>query len=62
MADHRSDNQRRRLLQAALLDAFAEAGGQIEPAQLVSLRFGAEEVTVETRRPSVSFRPSLLDE
>jgi 2-polyprenylphenol 6-hydroxylase len=37
-----------RLLQAALLDAFAEAGGQIEPAQLVSLEIGAEGVTVET--------------
>ena len=37
-----------RLLQAALLDAFAEAGGQIEPAQLVSLRIGADAVTVET--------------
>ena len=37
-----------RLLQAALLDAFAEAGGQIEPAQLVSLQVGAEGVAVET--------------
>ena len=37
-----------RLLQAALLDAFAEAGGEIELAQLVSLRVGAEGVTVET--------------
>ncbi len=37
-----------RLLQAALLDAFAQAGGHIEPAQLVSLQIGAEGVTVET--------------
>ena len=37
-----------RLLQAALLDAFAEAGGHIEPAQLVSMQIGAEGVTVET--------------
>ena len=37
-----------RLLQAALLDAFAEAGGQIEAAALVSLQIGAEGVTVET--------------
>ena len=37
-----------RVLQAALLDAFADAGGQIEPSQLVSLQIGAEGVTVET--------------
>ena len=37
-----------RLLQAALLDAFAEAGGHIESAQLVSLQIGADGVTVET--------------
>ena len=37
-----------RLLQAALLDAFTEAGGEVEPAQLVSLQIGAEAVTVET--------------
>lgn len=37
-----------RLLQAALLDAFAEAGGQIEAAALVSLQIGTEGVTVET--------------
>jgi 2-polyprenylphenol 6-hydroxylase len=37
-----------RLLQTALLDAFAQAGGHIEPAQLVSLHIGAEGVTVET--------------
>jgi 2-octaprenylphenol hydroxylase len=37
-----------RLLQAALLDAFVEAGGQIEAAALVSLQIGAEGVTVET--------------
>jgi 2-octaprenylphenol hydroxylase len=37
-----------RLLQAALLDAFVQAGGHIEPAALVSLQIGTEAVTVET--------------
>ena len=37
-----------RVLQAALLNAFAADGGRIEPAQLVSLRVGADYVTVET--------------
>jgi 2-polyprenylphenol 6-hydroxylase len=37
-----------RVLQAALLDSFAAAGGQIEPAQLVGLQIGADHVTVET--------------
>jgi 2-octaprenylphenol hydroxylase len=37
-----------RVLQAALLDTFAEAGGVIEPAQLVSLQIGADSVSVET--------------
>jgi len=37
-----------RLLQAALLDEFAESGGRIEPAQLNTLRIGPEAVTVQT--------------
>lgn len=37
-----------RALQAALLAAFAEAGGQIEPAPFSSLSIGADEVTVST--------------
>jgi 2-octaprenylphenol hydroxylase len=37
-----------RVLQAALLDTFAEAGGVIEPVQLVSLQIGADSVSVET--------------
>lgn len=45
-----------RLLQAALLDAFAEAGGQIEPAELVSLRVAADCVNVETSNGILSAR------
>jgi 2-polyprenylphenol 6-hydroxylase len=37
-----------RVLQAALLDTFAEAGGVIDAAQLVSLQIGADSVSVET--------------
>jgi len=37
-----------RALQAALLAAFAEAGGHIEPAPFSSLSIGADEVTVST--------------
>lgn len=37
-----------RVLQAALLDAFTEAGGRIESSQLVSLRIEAAGVAVET--------------
>ena len=37
-----------RVLQAALLDTFADAGGVIESAQLVSLHVGADSVSVET--------------
>ena len=37
-----------RVLQAALLDVFADAGGVIESAQLVSLHVGADSVSVET--------------
>jgi 2-octaprenylphenol hydroxylase len=45
-----------RLLQAALLDAFAEAGGRIEPAQLGALQVGAEYVTVETSSGALAAR------
>jgi 2-octaprenylphenol hydroxylase len=37
-----------RVLQAALLDTFADAGGVIESAQLISLHVGADSVSVET--------------
>jgi 2-polyprenylphenol 6-hydroxylase len=37
-----------RVLQAALLDTFADSGGVIESAQLVSLHVGADSVSVET--------------
>jgi len=37
-----------RILQRALVDAFAAKGGRIEPAQLLSLQIGADCVTVET--------------
>jgi 2-polyprenylphenol 6-hydroxylase len=37
-----------RLVQAALLDAAAEAGVRIEPAELKSVRIGAEVVQIET--------------
>jgi 2-polyprenylphenol 6-hydroxylase len=45
-----------RVLQAALLDTFAEAGGVIEPAQLVSLQIGADSVSVETRSGKLAAR------
>lgn len=37
-----------RVLQAALLDAFTAAGGQLHAAQFVGLRIGTDAVTVET--------------
>ncbi len=37
-----------RLLQTALLEAFRQAGGHIEPAQLSSLRIGEDAVEVQT--------------
>jgi 2-polyprenylphenol 6-hydroxylase len=37
-----------RVLQAALLDTFADSGGVIESAQLISLHVGADSVSVET--------------
>jgi 2-polyprenylphenol 6-hydroxylase len=37
-----------RLLQAALLDAFAEQGGRIEPAEMRALHVGPDYVSVET--------------
>lgn len=45
-----------RLLQAALLDAFADAGGRIESLELHSLRVGTECVEVETSGGSMSAR------
>jgi len=45
-----------RVLQAALLDAFADAGGVIESAQLVSLQVGADSVSVETGTGKLSAR------
>jgi 2-octaprenylphenol hydroxylase len=45
-----------RVLQAALLDAFAEGGGRIEPAQLVALEIGAEYVNVETTGGAIAAR------
>ena len=45
-----------RVLQAALLDTFAEAGGVIEPAQFVSLQIGADSVSVETRAGKLAAR------
>jgi len=45
-----------RLLQAALLDAFTESGGHIEPASLRGLHVGPESVTVETTTGSLSAR------
>jgi 2-octaprenylphenol hydroxylase len=45
-----------RVLQAALLDAFADAGGVIESAQLVSLQVGADSVSVETSTGKLSAR------
>jgi 2-polyprenylphenol 6-hydroxylase len=45
-----------RVLQAALLDAFADAGGVIEPAQFVSLHVGADSVSVETSSGKLAAR------
>jgi 2-polyprenylphenol 6-hydroxylase len=45
-----------RVLQAALLDTFADAGGVIEPAQLVSLQIGADSVSVETSAGKLAAR------
>ena len=45
-----------RVLQAALLDSFAAAGGRIEPAHLVGLRIEGDAVTVETSNGTLSAR------
>ena len=45
-----------RLLQAALLDAFVDAGGSIEPATLTSLEFEAGRVRAETSGGALSAR------
>jgi 2-polyprenylphenol 6-hydroxylase len=45
-----------RVLQAALLDSFAAAGGRIEPAQLAGLQIGADHVTVETNGGTLAAR------
>lgn len=45
-----------RVLQAALLDSFAAAGGHIEPAQFAGLRVEADHVAVETSRGTLSAR------
>jgi len=45
-----------RVLQAALLESFAAAGGHIEPAHFVGLQIGAEAVTVATSGGSLSAR------
>ena len=45
-----------RVLQAALLDTFAEAGGVIAPAQLVSLQIGVDSVSVETSTGKLAAR------
>src|SRR5262245_32050691 len=45
-----------RLLQAALLGAFAQAGGQLEAAQFVSLAIGDDAVSVETSRGRLRVR------
>lgn len=45
-----------RVLQAALLDAFAAAGGRIEPAQFAGLQIGADCVTVETNGGTLAAR------
>jgi 2-octaprenylphenol hydroxylase len=44
------------LLQAALLQAFSEAGGHLEPAPFTSLKFHGEGVTVGTAGGSLSAR------
>jgi 2-octaprenylphenol hydroxylase len=45
-----------RVLQAALLDSFAAAGGRIEPAHFVGLRIEADAVAVETSNGTLSAR------
>jgi len=45
-----------RVLQAALLDAFVEAGGRIEPAQLAALHITADCVNVETSGGALAAR------
>jgi 2-octaprenylphenol hydroxylase len=45
-----------RALQTALLAAFAEAGGHIEPAPFSSLSIGADEVTVSTPQGALTAR------
>jgi 2-octaprenylphenol hydroxylase len=45
-----------RLLQAALLDAFIEAGGRVEPWELVALHITADHVNVETRTGTLAAR------
>jgi 2-polyprenylphenol 6-hydroxylase len=45
-----------RVLQAALLDTFADLGGVIESAQLVSLQVGADSVSVETSAGKLAAR------
>jgi 2-octaprenylphenol hydroxylase len=45
-----------RVLQAALLDTFAAAGGVIESAQLVSLQIGADSVSVQTSSGKLAAR------
>jgi 2-polyprenylphenol 6-hydroxylase len=45
-----------RLVQSALLNVFADAGGRIEPGELVSLHIGSERATVETTGGTLSAR------
>jgi 2-octaprenylphenol hydroxylase len=45
-----------RVLQAALLDAFAAAGGRIETAELVGLKVGPDSVVVETSGGTLAAR------
>lgn len=45
-----------RVLQAALLDAFAAGGGHVEPAQFIGLRIESDVVTVETSAGKLAAR------
>jgi 2-octaprenylphenol hydroxylase len=45
-----------RVLQAALLDTFADAGGVIEPGQLMALQVGADSVSVDTNGGKLAAR------
>jgi len=45
-----------RLLQAALLDAFVEGGGAVDPAQLIRLQIEEKGVRVETSRGEIQAR------